>query len=309
MKILFICSNLIGDTILSSGVINYFVDQNKDAKLTFVVGQTAAPLLKNYKNIENIIVFQKRKFNLHWFEIFQKTFKTKWDIVVDFRSSAISYLLRNNKKYIFKKHQNIHHIEQLNSSFGFNCSNLFIPISDDEKNKANNDLDKSFIHIVIFPGGNWSPKVWSSDNFNVIMKLLLNKYSNIKFILVGSLEEKNKFYNKLIKGIKEELIIDLFGYNLTLTSAYMQKSNIFIGNDSGLMHLAVANKLRVISLFGPTNDKIYGPYGSDDIVIRTEESLDHFHSLKIDENKSYMNSIKPETVLQTCEKIIDDNFN
>ena len=309
MKILFICSNLIGDTILSSGVINYFVDQNKDAKLTFVVGQTAAPLLKNYKNIENIIVFQKRKFNLHWFEIFQKTFKTKWDIVIDFRSSAISYLLRNNKKYIFKKHQNIHHIEQLNSSFGFNCSNLYIPISDDEKNKADYDLDRSFKHIVIFPGGNWSPKVWSSDNFNAIMKLLLDKYNNIKFILVGSLEEKNKFYNKLIKGIKEELLIDLFGYNLTLTSAYMQKSNIFIGNDSGLMHLAVANKLRVISLFGPTNDKIYGPYGSDDIVIRTAESLDHFQSLKIDENKSYMNSIKPETVLQTCEKIIDDNFN
>ena len=309
MKILFICSNLIGDTILSSGVINYFVDQNKDAKLTFVVGQTAAPLLKNYKNIENIIVFQKRKFNLHWFEIFQKTFKTKWDIVIDFRSSAISYLLRNNKKYIFKKHQNIHHIEQLNSSFGFNCSNLLIPISDNEKNKADYDLDRSFKHIVIFPGGNWPPKVWSADNFNAIMKLLLNKYNNIKFILVGSLEEKNKFYNKLIKGIKEELIIDLFGYNLTLTSAYMQKSNIFIGNDSGLMHLAVANKLRVISLFGPTNDKIYGPYGSDDIVIRTKESLDHFQSLKIDENKSYMNSIKPETVLQTCEKIIDDNFN
>jgi len=309
VKILFICSNLIGDTILSSGVINYFVDQNKDAKLTFVVGQTAAPLLKNYKNIENIIVFQKRKFNLHWFEIFQKTFKTKWDIVVDFRSSAISYLLRNNKKYIFKKHQNIHHIEQLNSSFGFNCSNLFIPISDNEKNKADYDLDRSFKHIVIFPGGNWPPKVWSPDNFNEIMKLLLDKYNNIKFILVGSLKEKNKFYNKLIKGIKEELIIDLFGYNLTLTSAYMQKSNIFIGNDSGLMHLAVANKLRVISLFGPTNDKIYGPYGSDDIVIRTKESLDHFQSLNIDENKSYMNSIKPVTVLQTCEKILDDNFN
>ena len=89
----------------------------------------------------------------------------------------------------------------------------------------------------------------------------------------------------------------------------MKKSNIFIGNDSGLMHLAVANKLRVISLFGPTNDKIYGPCGIDDIVIRTVESLDHFKSLKIDENKSYMNSIKPETVLQTCKKIIDDNFN
>jgi len=309
VKILFICSNLIGDTILSSGVINYFVNQNKNAKLTFVVGPTAAPLLKNYKNIENIIVFKKRKFNFHWLDIFQKTYRTKWNIVVDFRSSAISHVLRNNKKYIFKKHQNIHHIEQLNSSFGFNCSNLFIPISDDEKNKADYDLDSSFKHIVIFAGGNWPPKLWSADNFNEIMKLLLNKYHKIKFILVGSLKEKNKFYNKLIKDIKEDLIIDLFGYNLTLTSAYMKKSNIFIGNDSGLMHLAVANKLRVISLFGPTNDKVYGPYGSNNIIIRTSESLDYFKSLIIDENKSYMNSIKPEIVLQKCEQIIDDDFN
>ena len=309
MKILFICSNLIGDMILSSGVIKHFIEQNKHAKLTFVIGPTAAPLLKNYNNIENIIVFKKRKFNLHWLDIFQKTCRTKWNIVVDFRSSAISHILRKNKKYIFKKHQNIHHIEQLNSSFGFNCANLFIPISDEEKNTADHDLDRSFKHIVIFPGGNWTPKVWSADNFNEIMRLLLDKYNKIKFILVGSFKEKDKFYNKLITSIHEDLIIDLFGYNLTLTSAYMKKSNIFIGNDSGLMHLAVANKLRVISLFGPTNDKIYGPCGIDDIVIRTSESLNYFKSIKIDENKSYMNSIKPETVLKQCEKIIDDKFN
>ena len=309
MKILFICSNLIGDTILSSGAIKYFIDQNKEAKLTFVVGPTAAPLLKNYNNIENIIIFKKRKFNLHWFDIFQKTYNAKWDIVVDFRSSVISYLLRNNKKYIFKKNHNIHHIEQLNSSFGFNCSNLLIPTSDDEKNKADEDLDSSFKHIVIFPGGNWDPKLWSADNFNVTMKLLLEKFHKIKFILVGSLKEKNKFYNELIKGIKEDLIIDLFGFNLTLTSAYMKKSDMFIGNDSGLMHLAVANKLRVISLFGPTDDNVYGPYGEGNIVVRTSESLEYFRSLKIDENNSYMNTIKPEIIIQKCEKIINDKLN
>ena len=309
MKILFICSNLIGDTILSSGAIKYFIDQNKEAKLTFVVGPTAAPLLKNYNNIENTIIFKKRKFNLHWFDVFQKTYNVKWDIVVDFRSSVISYLLRNNKKYIFKKNHNIHHIEQLNSSFGFNCSNLLIPTSDDEKNKADEDLDSSFKHIVIFPGGNWDPKLWSADNFNVTMKLLLEKFHKIKFILVGSLKEKNKFYNEIIKGIKEDLIIDLFGFNLTLTSAYMKKSDMFIGNDSGLMHLAVANKLRVISLFGPTDDNVYGPYGEGNIVVRTSESLEYFRSLKIDENNSYMNTIKPEIIIQKCEKIINDKLN
>ncbi len=309
MKILFICSNLIGDTILSSGAINHFINQNQEAKLTFVVGPTAAPLLKNYKNIENIIIFKKRKLNLHWLEILQKTYSTKWDIVVDFRSSVLSLLLKNNKKYIFKKNHSVHHIEQLNSSFGFECSNLFIPTSDHEANKVNNHLSSSFKHVVIFPGGNWTPKLWSAESYNETMKLLIDKCDKIKFILVGSLEEKKKFYNLLIKDIKEDLIIDLFGYNLTLTSAYMKKSDVFVGNDSGLMHLAVASKLRVISLFGPTNDDVYGPYGDKNIVIRTKENFNYFKSLKINKNKSYMSSIKPETVFKNCEKIINDNIN
>ena len=141
------------------------------------------------------------------------------------------------------------------------------------------------------------------------MKLFIDKYDKIKFVLVGSLKEKNKFYNLLIKGINEDFVIDLFGYNLTLTSAYMKKSDIFIGNDSGLMHLAVASKLRVISLFGPTNNTVYGPIGDKNIVIRTKENYDYFKSIKIDENKSYMNTIKPEIVFKKCEKIINANFN
>jgi len=309
VKILFICSNLIGDTILSSGAINHIINQNQEAKLTFVVGPTAAPLLKNYKNIENIIIFKKRKLNLHWLDILQKTYSIKWDIIVDFRSSALSLLLKNNKKYIFKKLHSIHHIQQLNSSFGFECSNLLIPSIDDEANKVNNHLDNSFKHVVIFPGGNWTPKLWSAENYNETMKLLIDKYDNVKFIIVGSLKEKNKFYNLLIKDIKEDLIIDLFGHNLTLTSAYMKKSDVFIGNDSGLMHLAVASKLRVISLFGPTNDLVYGHHDDKNIVIRTKENYDYFKSLKINENKSYMSSIKPEIVFKECEKIINDNFN
>ena len=103
MKILIICSNLIGDTILSTGVIKHFVDQYKDAKISLVIGPTAAPIFRNYKNIDEVIIFKKRKFNFHWIDILKKTYKIKWDIVVDFRSSALSYLLKNKKKYIFKK--------------------------------------------------------------------------------------------------------------------------------------------------------------------------------------------------------------
>jgi ADP-heptose:LPS heptosyltransferase len=75
------------------------------------------------------------------------------------------------------------------------------------------------------------------------------------------------------------------------------------------MHLAVASELRVISLFGPTNDAVYSPKGDKNIVIRTKENYDYFKSLKINENKSYMSSIKPETVFKSFEKIINDDIN
>ena len=89
----------------------------------------------------------------------------------------------------------------------------------------------------------------------------------------------------------------------------MKKSDVFIGNDSGLMHLAVASELRVISLFGPTNDAVYGPKSDKNIVIRTKEKYDQFKSLNINEKTSYMRSIKPEIVFKNCEKILNDNIN
>ena len=304
MKILIICSNLIGDTILSTGAIKRFVNQYEDAKISLVIGPTAAPIFRNYTNIDEVIIFKKRKFNFHWIDILKKTYKIRWDIVIDFRSSALSYFLKNKKKYIFKKQKGLHHIDQLNSNFGFSCSNLFVPTNTDEENEVSQILEKTFKHIVVFPGGNWIPKLWSDKNYNIVMQSLLKKYNNIKFILVGSAEEKEKFYKNLVNGIDEKLVIDLFGCNLTLTSAFMKKSDLFLGNDSGLMHLAVSNQLRVISLFGPTDDKIYGPYGENNIVIRTKENLDYFKTINIDANKSYMNTIKTNTVIDVIEKLL-----
>ena len=59
MKILIICSNLIGDTILSSGVFNYLAQENPTAKFTFVIGPTAEPLLENFSRIERVITIKK----------------------------------------------------------------------------------------------------------------------------------------------------------------------------------------------------------------------------------------------------------
>ena len=302
MKILVISSNLIGDTILSTGVIRFFNKQNPEAKFTFVIGPSAGPIFKNFKSVEKIITVSKKKFNIHWLEIIYNCYGKKWDVIIDFRSSLLSYLLSHNKKFIFKKKTNINHIEQLSDYFGFDCSELFIATNNEEEQIVKKNISDNFNYFVIFPGGNWKPKIWSVENYNSLMNKILSKNKNIKFILVGSQVEEKIYHSEITKNIDSKYILNLFGASLTQTAAYMKKSKIFIGNDSGLSHIASASNLKSIVLFGPTNDKIYGPFQKHSQVVRTNESYDYFKSINIDKTKSYMGSITVEKIYNILKK-------
>ena len=296
MKILVISSNLIGDNILSTGIIEHLHNIYPNSKFTFLIGPTASKIYDHLPSLEKLIKIKKKKFNLHWINMYLKTRSEKWDIIVDLRSSLLSYLLNTKKRYIFKKNTKLHHVDQLGKSFGFKGDKLCIYTSQSEDKKANENIHANFKYIVIFPGGNWIPKIWPINRYNELIIKIINNFKNIKFIFVGSHEEREKYFLKIQENISKDNFINLMGENLTLTSAYMKKSDLFIGNDSGLMHLAVASNLRTIGLFGPTNDTIYRPYGNKNIVIRTEERYELFQSKKINPAVSAMESLSSEEV-------------
>ena len=301
MKILVISSNLIGDTILSTCVINYFVKLYPNSKFTFIAGPTSGQIYKNFSQKDKIFIIKKKKFNLHWLDIYRCSISDKWDIIIDFRSSIISYFVPNKKKYIFKKNKNLNHLEQLRKSFDFTNSPLFIETCEEEEREVSCQLDDNFKYVAIFPGGNWIPKIWPTENFNKLIQMLNHKYNNLQFILVGSLEEKNTYLNKIKKHLPQNIFLDLFGKSLTLTSAYLKKTNLFIGNDSGLMHLSVASNCVTIGLFGPTNDKIYGHKNARSFVVRTKENYEFFSKSLIDNTKSSMISLEPKKIITLIE--------
>ena len=302
MKILVISSNLIGDTILSTGVIQFFLNKYINSKFTFVIGPTANQLYDNFPNLEKRIIIQKKKYNLHWLKIIKNCFFTKWDIIIDFRSSMISYILFHKKKFIFKKNNISHHLNQLTNFFEFDCFNLMIHTSDEEVKEVEKTISKQFKYVVICPGGNWKPKLWDLKNFIELMKNIKRDYINVKFIIVGSLIEKKYYFQDIVNETNKNDIIDLMGASLTLTSAYMKKSSLFIGNDSGLMHLSAASNLATIGLFGPTNDKIYAPKGINCFVVRTNEDYEYFKKNICEPNKSYMQSINKKNIISLIQK-------
>ena len=74
-------------------------------------------------NLDKIITIKKQKFNLHWFSIWKRCLIKKWDIIIDFRSSLLSYILFHRNKFIFKPSNDKHQINQL-SNF-FNIAKIF----------------------------------------------------------------------------------------------------------------------------------------------------------------------------------------
>ena len=296
MKILIISSNLIGDTILSTGIVNYYHRKYSQAKFTFLIGPSAGQIYNNFPAKEKIIIIKKKRFNFHWVDMYISVFKIKWDIIIDFRSSLISYLLFTKKKYIFKKKKNLNHLNQLKDFFTIDDLSLSILTNKKEEVEASKIINNNYKYIVLFPGGNWKPKIWPIKYFNQLIHILNDNFINLKFIIVGSLEEKKIYFEEIKKNLPDNIFIDLMGKSLTCTSAYMSKCNLFIGNDSGLMHLSVASNLKTIALFGPTDDKIYGHYNSNSFVIRTKESYANFNRNRIDITKSYMCSLGPHEV-------------
>ncbi len=81
---------------------------------------------------------------------------------------------------------------------------------------------------------------------------------------------------------------------------------MFIGNDSGLMHLAAASGVPTLGLFGPTRDWHYRPWGPHTAVVRTRESYDELvHAPDFDHRRTgtLMDGLSVEAVADAADDL------
>jgi len=87
----------------------------------------------------------------------------------------------------------------------------------------------------------------------------IHKETGLSCVLVGGPEEK-ELREKIASGCREALF-DVPTKSLAETAGVLQASKFFLGNDSGLMHLADSVGTRCAAFFGPTDEKRTGPFG------------------------------------------------
>jgi ADP-heptose:LPS heptosyltransferase len=124
---------------------------------------------------------------------------------------------------------------------------------------AENGIMPTVKPAVIHPGSGWAHKCWHLDNFLAVARMLEKEGTDSVFLLGPA--EMERFGESTISYIRElgNLLTDL---PLSDVLAVLSCSRAFLGNDSGITHLAAALGIRTVAVFGPTDPAVYRPIGS-----------------------------------------------
>ncbi len=122
--------------------------------------------------------------------------------------------------------------------------------------------------VLINPGAGWGAKQWPAERYGEVAREL-GKSGFASFVNFGPGEEELALTVERSSGGAARHISCSVAELIALT----RRACVFIGGDTGPLHLAAALKIPVVAIFGPTDPARNGPYGTKSIVLRNPASM------------------------------------
>jgi len=176
------------------------------------------------------------------------------------------------------------------------------------------DFRKRF--VIISPGTSLRRKVkqWEEEKFAEVIILLHERY-RLTSVLVGGRDnvELNAAIVSMVKekdNGKNVSMLNLTG-RITLRDLcfFLKRASLFVGIDSGIMHLASCMDVPVVGIFGPSDPFYVGPQNERSIVVREEEMSCVPCYLKGCRDRACMKELGAEKVLHACEQLLHGGGN
>jgi len=264
MRILFITATRIGDAVLSTGLLDHLLHIHPTARFTIACGPVAEGVFARMPRREATLLMDKRRFDLHWVQLWRRTVGTLWDLVVDLRGSALAFLLLARHRATMRGGRRTEHkLAQLAATLGITPPPLPVSWTNAaDQSRAGALLPSGQCYIGLGPTANWSGKLWPPDRFAALFRAVqdqaLPRARPVVFAGPGAAEQA--MAAPVLAALPDA--VDLTGrLSLPEASACLSRCALFVGNDSGLMHLAAAAGTPTLGLFGPTPAAEYAPAG------------------------------------------------
>jgi ADP-heptose:LPS heptosyltransferase len=315
--ILFIASSRIGDAVLASGLIKRLHDDHPDARFTIVAGPVSAPLFADTPGLERLIVMEKVKGGGHWFKLWSQVRGRNWGLIVDRRGSGIARFLMARRRGIHRSHDGapVHKVVEaarlLKLADDPPAPFLFTSQKTEARAEALLQHGQGPI-LALGPAANWAGKTWPAERFALTAVELMAKgqpFETGRVLILGGPGDQRSA-EPLRRSLPRERWIDLVGEGDLLTAyACLKRARLFIGNDSGLMHLAAAAGAPTLGLFGPSDDRLYAPWGRHARAVRGPRSFVELKAVdpNLNQQVCHMLDLKVEQVVEEARALFEDS--
>jgi lipopolysaccharide heptosyltransferase II len=301
-KMLVVRLDDVGDVVLATPFIRALKENFPESKIDMLVKNSTKKILANDPHLRRVISFEpfwmrtKKAFGFaKTLKFINSLRKEKYDIIFDLRgnpfnillmffiggkyrvsynSQGMGFLLTHCVKETELKHSAERNFNILRSiSLKVKSKQPKVYLSERDRKFADLFLIKNGIKngdfiVGVHAGASWRPRIWPKERFAEAIGRLVQKY-NAKIILFGSKDEQELVKSIICLAGKEsyDSIANACGKtNLTQLAALLSKCSLFIGNDSGPMHIASSLRIPMIALFGSQSPEIFGPYQNKNAI-------------------------------------------
>jgi lipopolysaccharide export system permease protein len=315
MNILFITSNRLGDAALSTGLLDHIVRSYPESSITIACGKLPSSLFEGVPNLKEVIAFDKQSHHKHWLDLWRKVSKTRWDLVVDLRDSAVSRLILAKKRFVFSRHidKKLHKVEQCAAVMKLpHTPSPHLWFSEGQMEKATELIPDGGDVLAVGPAANWIGKTWPADRFIDLVAHIRSARGILPGarVAVFAAPGEEEIANEVLNSVPEERRLDVIAKaDPGVVVASLSRCSFYLGNDSGLMHCAAAVGVPTVGLFGPSYPQIYKPWGSNATYVRTPETFDElidfdgYNTKTLD--RSLMDSLELDEVINAIHKFWD----
>ena len=325
-KVLVVRLRSIGDTVLSTPSLIALRRFLPDAQIDILLEDWVASVLDGFEAVDNVLSVSKH--TKHRIKIARELRKEKYDVAfnlhggttatflirasgakhrVGYKSYQYSFLynhlLASTQDFWHK--EKTHSAEQQLALLGF----VGIPVKDKPKTHLTvkedfkpQNADKARI-ALLHPLAAFDTKQWATQNFARVAEFLFDK--GFQIVAVATKKEREVLEN--LERISKVSIKTFDNLSLPEIASLASKADVFIGNDSGIAHIASAVKTPTVVIFGSSNREHWRPWTDAPNEIVYEEMpcqpCAGYTCKKFDEPKCIL-SVEVESVKKAIDRVL-----
>ncbi len=311
--VLFIAPSGVSEAVLASGLLKKLHDEAPNPRFTIVASRKVAPLFADMPKVERVVVTDREGSARRWFGVLGPMRARRWSLVVDVPARVIAGRLRPKGRPLRHQgdepaHKLIEAAHLMRLEDDPPAPYLFVDAATDQR--AAQMVAGEGPILALAPCAEWVGKAWPIERFGEVARRLRAPGGLLAGARVMLLGEKSNAHEiePMRQVAPKDAVIDLVGKDLLTVVAALKRARLFIGNDTGFAQLAAAAGAPTLALFGPSDDRIWRPWGENVRVVRGARTLDEIRRVDppLKAQVRHMIDLSADSVLAAADMLLEE---